>query len=316
MNKLLNVLLFLLMACEVNCQSPGKGKGDGLDNLTAAVSSKNYTDIHSISISQHGKLKYEKYFNGWTKDSLHDLRSAYKSITSLLTGIAIDQGLIKDVNQKVYSYFPEFSDFKGNNSWKREITIEDLLRMKSGFDCEEFDGEKDCETDMMGSEDWVRFSLNLPMKYKPGTVWAYMSSNPMILSGIISRVAKMPIMEFARKHLFEPLGITHYKWTVDPAGYGMTAGSFYMQPADFLKIGEMMINKGIWNGKRIVSEAWLEQSTETPVLISDFSFAKSSKSDFIIPQSTHYGYYWYREEIRTETLSENVLILLEMVANI
>ena len=187
------------------------------------------------------------------------------------------------------------------------MTIENLLRMESGFDCEEFNDGKDCETDMMATKDWVRFSLDLPMKNKPGTVWAYTSCDPMIISGIIRRVAKIPIMDFAKRYLFDPMGISNYKWTIDPNGYGMTAGSFYILPSDMMKIGEMVSQKGMWNGHSIVSEAWLEKSTSTPVPIPDCSFVKFSRSAVAIPQPTYYGYYWYREHIKTSTFQENVL---------
>jgi CubicO group peptidase (beta-lactamase class C family) len=307
MRKLILILFLLPATYQVHSQSLIEKKNRLLlDSLTAAATGNSYSDIHSILISKDGKLVYEQYFNGWNKDSLHDSRSAFKSITSLLTGISVDKGLI-DVNQKVYSFFPEYKNFSGNNACKKDMTIEHLLRMKSGFDCEEFNDGKDCETDMMASKDWVRFSLDLPMKNKPGTVWAYTSCDPMILSGIISRVAKMSIMDFAKKYLFDPMGIKHYRWTIDPSGYGMTAGSFYILPSDMAKIGQMMLQKGMWNGQRIVSTAWLEQSTSTPVPIPDFSFVKFSRAVVAIPQPTYYGYYWYKEEIRTKTYQENVL---------
>jgi CubicO group peptidase (beta-lactamase class C family) len=307
MRKLIITVFFLVVTYHVNSQSLNDKKDRLLDSMTTAIAGNSYSGIHSMLISKDGKLMYEQYFNGWNKDSLHDTRSAFKSITSLLLGIAIDKGLIKDVNQKVYSFFPEFKDFSGNNAWKKDMTIEHLLRMKSGFDCEEFNDGKDCETDMMASKDWVRFSLDLPMKNKPGTVWAYTSCDPMIISGIISRAAKMSVMDFAKKYLFDPMGISHYRWTVDPSGSGMTAGSFYILPSDMVKIGEMVLKKGLWKGHRIVSAAWLAQSTSTPVLIPDFSFMQFSKSAVAIPQPAYYGYYWYKEEIRTKTFRENML---------
>ncbi len=307
MNKRIITLCFLVMTYCAAGQSLSGKQHKFLDSLQILANENNYSGIHSILIAKDGKLVYEQYFNGWNKDSVHDSRSAFKSITSLLTGIAVDKGLIKDVNQKVYAFFPEYKDFSGNNAWKKDMTIGHLLRMQSGFDCEEFDGEKDCETDMMASKNWVRFSLDVPMKHKPGTAWAYMSGNPMILSGIISRVAKMSIMDFAKKYLFDPMGIKHYRWTVDPSGYGMTAGSFYILSSDMMKIGQMMLQKGMWNGNRIVSAAWLEQSTNTPVPIPGFSYVKFSGSAVAIPQPTYYGYYWYKEEIRTKTFRENVV---------
>lgn len=307
MRKLLVILVFLAATYHGYSQSLNAKARTLLDSLTTAITDNSYSNIHSVLISQNGKLMYEKYVNGWNKDSIHDSRSAFKSIASLLAGIAIDKGLIKDVSQKVYSFFPEYTNFSGSHAWKKDMTIEHLLLMKSGFDCEEFNDGKDCETDMMATKDWVSYSLNLPMKNKPGTVWAYTSCDPMIIGGIISRVAKMSIMDFAKKYLFDPMGIKHYRWTVDPSGQGTTAGSFYILPADMLKIGEMVLQKGVWNGQQIVSANWLAKSTSTPVPIEEFSFAKFSRSVVAIPQPTYYGYYWYKEEIKTNTFCETVL---------
>jgi len=127
-------------------------------------------------------------------------------------GIAIDKGFIKDVNQKVYSFFSGYR-VSNNDNGRQDMTIKNLLEMKSGFDCNEWtDDGKDCEDNMVKTADWVKFSLNLPMKNKPGTVWAYTSCNPMIISGIISNATHLSIMGFAKKYLFAPMGITNYKW--------------------------------------------------------------------------------------------------------
>jgi CubicO group peptidase (beta-lactamase class C family) len=222
-------------------------------------------------------------------------------------GIAIDKGLVRNVNQRVYPFFPGQTLLTNSDTLKRSMTIKDLLNMESGFDCEEFNDGKDCETDMMATKDWLRFSLALPMKDPPGRVWAYTSCDPMIIGGIISQAAKMSIMEFAKRYLFQPLGIINYRWTVDPSGHGMTAGSFYIRPADMMKIGDLVRQNGMWQGKRIVSESWLKESTRTPISIPEFSFVKYSRSAVAIPQPTYYGYYWYKESIKTKTYKEDVL---------
>lgn len=308
MRTVIYILFMVHMTSLLHSQSLNNEKqAKLLDSLTTVITNKTYADIHSVVISKNGKLLYEQYFNDWKKDAVHDSRSAFKSITSLLAGIAVDKGLI-NVNQKVYSFFPEYKNFSGAHAWKKDMTIEHLLRMQAGFDCEEFNDGKDCETDMMASKDWVKYSLALPMKDKPGAVWAYTSIDPMIMSGIIARAAKMSIMDFAKKYLFDPLGIKQYRWTVDPSGQGMTAGSFYILPADMLKIAELVLHKGMWNNKRIVSAAWIDKSTHAPVPIADFSFTRFSRSAVAIPQPTYYGYYWYQEEVRTKAFRENVII--------
>lgn len=304
------MLLLLVMAAGlhsgISCQTPVRPPQTLLDSLTEAAKSDQYTGINSILISLRGEPVYEHYFDGWAKDSLHDSRSSFKSITSLLMGIAIDQGLIRDVHQKVYSFFPEYNGFSGKDSLKRDMTIEDLLNMKAGFDCEEFNDGKDCESAMSESKDWVQFSLAIPLKDSPGTVWAYNSSAPVIAGDIISRAAGMSIMDFAKRYLFEPLAITDYRWTVDPSGHGMTAGSFYMRPSDMLKIGELMRQQGKWKGKRIIPEAWVKTCMETPIAIPGFSYVKYSRSTLAIPQPAYYGYYWYKERMVTAQYQEDV----------
>lgn len=279
-----------------------------LDSMTHAIEKQEYTGIHSILISKDGLLAYEQYFNGYTADSLHDSRSSFKSVTSLLLGIAIDKGFIKNIDEKVYTFFPGYKPFANDDARKRHITIKNLLEMRSGFDCNEWDDDgKDCETEMEETKDWVKFSLDLPMKNDPGTVWSYTSCAPMIISGIISKATHMSIMAFAKKYLFDPLAMKNYRWTIDPAGHGATAGSFFLLPKDMIKIGLLVKNNGVWQGKRIVSAQWLKQSTTATIPIPGFSFVKFSRSKIASPQPAYYGYYWYNEKIKTGNYTEDVV---------
>jgi CubicO group peptidase (beta-lactamase class C family) len=275
--------------------------------MTDSVLKDKTSGIHSILIANGDTVDYATYFGGFTTDSLHDSRSSFKSITSLLVAIALGHGMIKNTRQKVLDFFPEYAPFKNDNKWKKSITIQHLLDMRSGFDCEEFNNTKDCETSMSATDNWVKYSLDLPMKTKPGTLFSYTSCNPMILSGVISNAAHMSVMDFAAKYLFGPLGNTHYKWTVDPSGNGMTGGSFYILPEDMLKIGQMVRDGGKWKGKQIISKKSLDHATKADKPIPDFSFAKASKSRTLVPQQTFYGGFWYREEIKTKTLNEQML---------
>ncbi|MDN5287197.1 MAG: 6-aminohexanoate-dimer hydrolase [Mucilaginibacter sp.] len=306
-----SVTLIILLAFFIHFKTAGQVNTQQqkvlLDSLTEAIKHNTYPNVNSIIVSKAGKQVYEQYFNGFKKAPLHDSRSSFKSITSLLIGIAIDKGLIKDVNQKVYPYFPEYKTFDNYDDRKKSMTIKDLLEMRSGLDCEEFNDTKNCEDDMVNSNDWVKFSLNLPMKNDPGKVWAYTSCDPMIISGIINHVAHVSIMDFAKKYLFAPMGIVNYKWTVDPSGNGMTAGSFYIRPDDMLKIGQMVKDEGVYKGKRIISARWIKESTMATIPIPDFSFVKSSRSTIAIPQPTYYGYYWYKEQLKTKGYTEDLL---------
>lgn len=287
--------LTLLMLLPLSAFTQGS-----LAEMEKAVISDVFPNIHSVLVARDGRVAYERYFNGFTRDSLHDSRSSFKSVTSLLVGIAVDQGLIRNIDEKIYAFFPNDTVF-ASDPLKRKITLRNLLEMKAGFDCDEWNGGKDCESQMEKSHDWVKFSLSLPVTAMPGTKWAYTSCAPMIISGIIEKVAGMSVIKFAERYLFTPLAITTYRWTIDPAGHGMTAGSFYMRPADMLKIGQMVLDGGKWNNKRIVSQRWVRQSTRATTLIPDGSFVKTSRSTAAIPQPCFYGFYWYNEVIRTRT---------------
>jgi CubicO group peptidase (beta-lactamase class C family) len=297
--KVLPFIIMVLVGLHTYAQKSAKSL-TLLDSMTRSVTSGEYKGIHSILIAKNGRTEYEQYFNGYTRDSLHDSRSSFKSITSLLLGIAIDKGYIKNVNQPVYTFFPEDTAFAADPR-KRKMTIKDLLEMRSGFNCDEWnDNGRYCEGEMTKTADWVKFSLALDMKNDPGTVWNYTSCDPMIISGIISKASNMSIMDFAAKYLFGPMGITRYKWTVDPAGHGMTAGSFYILPEDMLKIGQLVLNNGRFNNQQIVSAQWLMVSTTARIPIPDnWSFIKFSRSKVASPQQTYYGYYWYNEMIKT-----------------
>lgn len=302
----IHCVLFLVFSLSAAAQYVKINADSLLLQMTSAIEQGHYPKIHSVSVFKGDRAVYERYFNGFNQDSLHDSRSSFKSVTSLLVGIAIDRGLIKGVNQRVYEFFPQYPAF-GKDKLKREMTIKDLLEMKSGFDCEEFNDTKDCEEEMSLSKDWVKFSLELPMKYKPGEIWSYTSVDPMILSGVISKASGMTIMAFAEQYLFKPMGIVDYKWTVDPAGHGMTGGSFYIHPADMVKLGQLVKDNGVWKGKQLISKHWISQSTVCDIPIPDFSNAKSSRSQLLIPQPTFYGFYWYREVLKTKDIQQDLL---------
>lgn len=124
--------------------------------MEQAITAGFYPKVHSVLVSQNGKIIYEQYFNGYRRDSLHDTRSSFKSITSLLVGIAIDKGLIKNVDQKVCTFFPRDTAFN-LDPLKRQMTIRNLLEMRTGLDCEEWIGTRDCESELEKASDWVKF---------------------------------------------------------------------------------------------------------------------------------------------------------------
>jgi len=305
---LLLLLIFLSIPNALASTEETKIAKITFDKMVEDINGGSYPKIHSVIVANKNKILFEEYFNGHEASKLHDTRSAFKSFTSLLTGIAIDKKIIKSVDEKVVSYFPEYKDIKNWDDRKADITIKHLLTMSSGLKCEEFfDVGPYCEDDMWESKDWVKYSLDLAVSHNPGKHWAYTSSEPMILGGLISNASDKTIMQFAKESLFEPLNITDYKWTIDPEGRGMTAGSFFMKSSDMVKIGQLVLNKGKWKGKQIVSEEWLEESTNATWPLEKFSFTRFSGYRDATPHDTKYGYYWYREKLTTKNIDTEVL---------
>ena len=292
--KLFTTLSLLILFC-----SSGNAQqipANLLDSIAITGNNGSYPNLDGVIITKRGKLIFENYFHGLSKDSLHDTRSSFKSITGILVGIAIDKGFIKNVHEKVYQFFPEYKPYGNWNILKDSMTIEHLLEMKSGFDCEEWNGDKDCEDDMENSQDWIKFCLDLPLKNKPGTQWDYTSINAMLLGGIIAHATHMTVSDFADKYLFKPLGIINYRWTKDPPGHETKAGSFYLSPGDMNKIGLVVLNDGVFNNTSVVSSKWVKIMTERRIKIENFSNVRISKNKTAVPQPTYYGYTWYNEE--------------------
>lgn len=269
--------------------------------LKERIIDNTYPKIDAVIVEHNGNVILEEYFNGFNKDNRHDIRSSFKSITSLLAGIAIDKKSIA-LDDRLERFFPELKDED-----KGSITIQNLLEMRSGLNCEEFYGLGPyCEDEMVETEDWVAFCLSVDLIQTPGINWSYNSIVPMLVGEVITRASGMTVMEFAEKNLFQPLGITDYKWTVSPKGQGMTAGSFFMKPMDMLKIIDLVRNKGNWKGNQIISEDWIEISTDCDIVI-DYSFTRYSRIPNAKYESAHYGFFWYREQLKYENIDTEIL---------
>ncbi len=269
--------------------------------LKEKVINNTYPKSDAVIVENNDNIIFEEYFNGFNKDSRHDIRSSFKSITSLLAGIAIDKKLIT-LDDRLGQFFPELKDYNKSN-----ISVQNLLEMRSGLNCEEFYGLGPyCEDEMAETEDWVAFCLGIDLVQNPGINWSYNSIVPMLIGEIITRASGMTVMEFAERNLFQPLGIEDYNWTISPRGQGMTAGSFFMRPMDMLKIINLVRNKGDWKGKQIISSAWIETSTDCDIVI-DYSFTRYSRIPNAKYQSARYGFFWYREQLKHKDIDTEVL---------
>jgi CubicO group peptidase (beta-lactamase class C family) len=249
-----------------------------LSEMVQKIVAGTYPNVHSVLIIKDGKLVFEEYFYEYNKTKLHEMRSATKSIVSALTGIAIDKGYIKGKSETVLSYFPEYT-FKNLTEDKKQITIENLLTNQSGLDCDVSNPKSEGnESTMNYSNDWIQFTLDLPMIDVPGGNGMYCSGNPITLGRIVEKATKMPLPDFARQTLFKDIGIKNFKWNFKPdASSAETFCQVYLTSRDMAKFGLLYLNKGLWNGKQVVSKEWVQES-----------LTKHS-----VVQGVNYGYLWW-----------------------
>jgi CubicO group peptidase (beta-lactamase class C family) len=234
----------------------------GLATLVGRLRRGELGQIHGLLIVRHGRLAVEEYFAGSSRDDVHTQQSVTKSVTSLLVGIAIDQGLIRSEGERVLGYFPEYGDLGGQDARRDSLAIEDLLTMRTGLLwTEEPYGGSDLERMNGSSGDWVRFVLDRPMREAPGTRWQYNSGGVIVLAGILRSATGGDPVEFARRHLFEPLGIRGERWVRAPLdGLPHTGGGLSLRARDMARLGEMLLRQGNIGGRQVVSAGWLQRT--------------------------------------------------------
>jgi len=236
---------------------------DSLIKMVKETIKGEYRDVHSILIWKDGKLVLEEYFYGDHMDKPHQLRSASKSFISTLVGIAIDQGKLKSENELLMPLFAkEYPSIENMDARKKKITVKDFLTYRHGMDCNDEDpSTAGNELKLIQAPDWAKFTLDLPMKEEPGKRSSYCSGCPQTLARMVEIVVDEPLVEYADKNLFGPMGITNYKWRfkADSSSAG-TFNQMYLRPRDMLKLGIMYKDQGVWQGKQIVSADWIKRT--------------------------------------------------------
>jgi len=270
-----------------------------------------YKEVHSLLIYRHGRLVFEEYFTGhryewdgprhhgelvdWNRSMPHCTHSVTKSIVSACIGIALDRGFIESVQQSVFDYLPEHRHLDTNG--KDKITIEHLLTMTSGLEWDEWSAPLSSpKNDIVGiwfTENPVTFILDRPLVSGPGTRFNYSGGNMILLGEIIRHASGMNIDDFSAHYLFEPLGIDSQYWRLRfENGVFETGGGLDMTPRDMAKIGATFLGGGVWNGRRIISEQWVEKSAA--------AFPGNSGID-IPGEDSGKNYYSYSWWIKTYT---------------
>jgi CubicO group peptidase (beta-lactamase class C family) len=250
-------------------------------NQMLAVIERDQVAIDSVIVIRHGHIVLEEYRRGWSVHRKHMIQSVTKSFTSVLIGIAMQQGLIDSVDQRMVDFFPEL-EIANLDARKQRITLEHLLTMSDGIDWHELDYPYDDERNTLGqmwaSEDAVQHVLDRPMAREPGDRYSYNSGTSIVLGGILEQVTGRSVPAFAREHLFDPLGIGDVFWALTTGGHYHTDGGLYMTPRDMARFGYLMLHNGQWDGEQIVSNEWVTQSTT---------------AHYSTPWGMGYGYQWW-----------------------
>ncbi|MEM8771520.1 MAG: serine hydrolase [Pseudomonadota bacterium] len=240
--------------------------------------------IHGLLIAHRGKLVVEEYFHGFHRDTPHDSRSAGKSIASALLGVALEQGLISSVDEPVYPLFGGSDAFANPDPRKEQMTLRHLVTMSPGFDCDDNDFDTPGNEDTMQSQseqpDWYRYTLDLPMVATPGESDAYCTAGINLIGGALKAKTGMSLPRFFHERFAEPLNISHYYMNLSPTYDGYMGGGIRLRPRDFMKLGQLYLDGGVWNGQRLVSEDWVKASAA----------AHSSMNE-----KDDYGFAWWRQ---------------------
>lgn len=256
-----------------DCQEVGLTHA-AVAGLVNAIEAGDAGVIHSLLLVVDGQLVVEEYFHGYERDDRHRLASVTKSVSSLLVGLAIDQGMVSGVDAPVLSFFPALEQ-PADDRWPAE-TLHHLLTMSMGLDWGARDGAHGT-----GPEFFQRV-LARRVVHDPGTHWAYHSANVNLLAGVIKQASGQHADVFAEEHLFGPLGITDYDWSfMAEEGYRLMDGSLYLRPRDMAKLGALLSDEGRWLDRQVISADWIRQSV-TPHIATD--------------GSGKYGYLWWLGE--------------------
>lgn len=261
---------------------------DKLNRAHRAIRNEDYHLIDSMLVVRHGKLVYEKYYNEGFKTRAHSLASAGKSILSALVGISIDKNLISGVDRKLYDYFLNYyGSFSHWDKDKQAITIHDLLTMRAGWECNINRKDTRCgslmKRDGRNATEALKWVLDRPMKYKPGEQMQYTDAIVSVLDIVVYLANEKPVQEVYQDSLFRSMGIS------DNYENKLTSRQMAM-------FGQLFLNRGIWEGKRIISEDWVERSTSN---IYPFNRTKPS-----ITQG--YGYLWWIATFNSKTSGMSV----------
>lgn len=259
--------------------------------MEAKINKGDYGTVTSLLVMKDGKTLYEGYFNGADAGTLHNTRSATKTITSMAVGAAVDDGLFT-VNTPAAGFFTDIAPFRNPDPRKLEMTIEDLLTMSGILECDDDDMfSRGNESRMHNVEDWASFFWDLPIrgypgwmdppeKAKYGRVFFYCSAGTEIAGQVVERAAKEPFHTYVERKLFDPLGISEFEWQFNGVGDAHKSGGLALTSLGLAKFAEMQRRGGLYAGRRVLSQAWTTEAVKPRAV----AYAD---------RDIEYGYQWW-----------------------
>ncbi|MBO9637641.1 MAG: serine hydrolase [Siphonobacter aquaeclarae] len=237
-------------------------------------------NVHSLMVVRHGKVVAEGWWAPYAPTLRHTLYSLSKSFTSTAVGLAVGEGRL-NVTDKVISFFPD--DLPATVSPNlAAMRVKDLLTMSTGH-------EKDTTARLRESSTWVKSFLSLPVEKEPGSLFVYNSGATYMLSAIVQKLTGQTVLQYLTPRLFRPLGIEGADWEQDPSGINTGGWGLRLKTEDIAKFGQLYLQKGMWNGKRLISENWIADATRFEVQSAGGSRPKA-ENDWL----QGYGYQFWR----------------------
>lgn len=289
MNRLITVLaLWFCATASLHAQE----RWSNFSALEENVTKGDYGTVTSILIMERGEIVYEGYFNDADVDSLHNTRSVTKTITGMAVGAAVDDGLLT-VDAPAAAFFADIAPFKNPDPRKLEVTVEDLITMSSILECNDNDRfSRGNESRMHNIEDWASFFWDLPIRGFPswvptpdaakyGRAFAYCSAGVEMAGITVERATKTTFQDYVTAKFFEPMGIEHFEFQENGLGQAHKSGGLSLTARGLAKLAEMQRNGGVYEGQRILSQAWTDEAIKPrAVVYSD--------------EEVEYGYLWWR----------------------
>ncbi len=273
-----------------------------LEEAISKIVDGDFVNISSILIARDGQLIVDELFRTTldandaavrnTDLNVHTMQSATKSFASALMGIAIDKGFINSVDVGFYTLFPEYDSFENWSDSKNQITLENVLTMQHGWQYNEWDYPIESDQNTLffiyrNYSDFVKGLLDLPMSSELGNSFAYSTMASHALGAAISNKSNKSVPDFAQEYLFGPLQFDTVYWLFSPTNRAMTGCCLFISGRDMIKLGQLYLDEGRWNGEQIISSNWIEKSVTKAV-------------DLNLGFTDGYGYQWWMKEFTVD----------------